>query len=50
MRRIRKWLLTGLAITLPTVITAWVLYKIFINLDRLLQQTKYLPAYPEARL
>ncbi|MCP4544858.1 MAG: DUF502 domain-containing protein [bacterium] len=37
MRRVRKWLLTGLAVTLPTAITVWVLWKLFVNLDTLLQ-------------
>ncbi len=37
MKRVRKWLLTGVAISLPTAVTAWVLWKLFVNLDKLLQ-------------
>ena len=36
MRRIRKWLLAGIAVTLPTVVTAWLLWKIFNSVDRVL--------------
>ncbi|MBN2170570.1 MAG: DUF502 domain-containing protein [Candidatus Krumholzibacteriota bacterium] len=36
MRRARRWLLTGLAVTLPTVITGWVLWKLFSAFDALL--------------
>jgi len=36
VRRIRRWLLTGLAVTLPTVITGWVLWKLFSAFDALL--------------
>lgn len=36
MRRIRRWLLTGLAVTLPTVVTGWILWKLFSAFDALL--------------
>jgi uncharacterized membrane protein len=36
VRRARRWLLTGLAVTLPTVITGWVLWKLFSAFDALL--------------
>ena len=36
MRAIRKWFIAGLAVVLPTVVTAWLLWKIFSTVDRLL--------------
>lgn len=36
MRAIRKWFIAGLAMVLPTVVTAWLLWKIFSTVDRLL--------------
>lgn len=36
MRRIRKWFLAGLALTLPTVVTVWLLWRIIASLDNLL--------------
>lgn len=37
MRKFRRIVFTGLAILLPTVITLWVLYKLFLFLDSLLR-------------
>jgi uncharacterized membrane protein len=37
MRRLRNWFLTGLAVTLPTALTCWMLYKLFNFLDDILQ-------------
>ncbi len=37
MRAIRKWFIAGLAVVLPTVVTAWLLWKIFSTVDRLLE-------------
>ncbi len=36
MRAIRRWFIAGLAVVLPTVVTAWLLWKIFSTVDRLL--------------
>ena len=36
MKRLRRWFLTGLAVVLPTVVTAWLLWKIFSTVDRVL--------------
>lgn len=36
MRRIRKWFLAGVAVTLPTVVTAWLLWKIIDTVDNAL--------------
>ncbi len=36
MRRIRGWFIAGVAVTLPTVVTAWLLWKIFSTVDRVL--------------
>ncbi len=36
MRRIRKWFLAGLALTLPTVVTVWLLWRIIASMDNLL--------------
>ena len=37
MKKLRGIVLSGLAILLPTVITVWVLYKLFVFLDSLLR-------------
>jgi uncharacterized membrane protein len=37
LKRIRQWFLGGLVVTLPTVITIWVLWKLFTSLDTMLQ-------------
>lgn len=34
MRRIRTWFLTGIAVTLPTVVTVWILWQIVGFLNR----------------
>jgi uncharacterized membrane protein len=36
VKRLRRWFLTGLAVVLPTVVTAWLLWKIFSTVDRVL--------------
>ena len=44
MRRLRTYFLTGLIVILPTVISAYVLYKIFVALDGILADflTRYI--------
>jgi uncharacterized membrane protein len=37
MKKLRRIVLSGLAILLPTVITLWVLYKLFVFLDSILR-------------
>jgi uncharacterized membrane protein len=36
VRRLRKYLMAGLAVTLPTVVTAWLLWKIVNGVDNIL--------------
>ena len=37
MRGLRRWFLAGLAVTMPTALTFWVLYRLFAFLDAILQ-------------
>lgn len=36
MRRLRRYLLTGIVVTLPSVVTVWLLYKIVATVDNIL--------------
>ena len=36
MRRLRKYLMAGVAVTLPTVVTGWLLWKIVNGVDNIL--------------
>lgn len=36
MKRIRKWFIAGIALTLPTVVTVWLLWKIIATVDNTL--------------
>jgi len=36
MKRLRRYLLTGIIVTLPTVVTIWLLYKIVASVDNIL--------------